>query len=87
MGDFDGDKESIQAQYDWSTIRPSLAVVNAISSIENAEPIDLSITLYDHINPEALDTLVIDDSNITISFTLNEYRIRIDGNRLVITYD
>lgn len=41
---------------------PSIAIVQAIAIIENADPTELpseaGITLYDHIDPDALDRLV-----------------------------
>lgn len=43
------------------------------------------ITLYDYIDPEALDALVTNDSDISISVPINEYDIHIDGNMLTIT--
>lgn len=64
-----------------------MTIVNAVAAIENVEPIDLPTTLYDLINPEALDTLVANESNIMISFTLDEYGVQIDGNRLVISFN
>lgn len=64
-----------------------MTIVNAVAAIENVEPIDLPTTLYDLINPEALDTLVANESNIMISFTLDENGVQIDGNRLVISFN
>lgn len=64
-----------------------MTIVNAVAAIENVEPIDLPTTLYDYINPEALDTLAANESNIMISFTLDENGVQIDGNRLVISFN
>jgi hypothetical protein len=85
MNSSDGGGELINSQYDWSTNRPSVAVVTAIAALENVEPVDLPVTLYDHISPEALDALVATNSPVTISFHLEEYYIQIDRNSLVIT--
>lgn len=87
MGYSDEGTEMFQDQYDWSTERPSGAVIEAISDIENTEPIDLPVTLYHHIDPEALDALVTNDSRVTVSFTVGKYQIHIEGNRLVIVCD
>ncbi|WP_394742764.1 HalOD1 output domain-containing protein [Natronococcus roseus] len=87
MGTLDSGANAVHGQYDWSTSRPSIAVINAIAALENVEPTDISVALHNHIDPEALDALVATDSHITISFTRNEYRAWIDGDKLVITDD
>lgn len=87
MGARESGANAVHGQYDWSTSRPSIAVINAIAALENVDPTDLSVILHNHIDPEALDALVATDSHITISFTLNEYRVKIDGDKLVITDD
>jgi hypothetical protein len=87
MGTPESGANAVHGQYDWSTSRPSITVINAIAALENVEPTDLSMTLHNHIDPEALDELVTTDSHITISFTLNEYPAWIDGDKLAITDD
>jgi len=83
--------ESVQSQYDWSNSTPSEAVINAIASLEGVEPtalpVELGTTLYDHVDPDALNTLVTGDNPHTISFIVDEYKIQIDGNTMVICYD
>ena len=76
--------EIFQEQYDWSTERPSGAVIEAISEVENTDPIELPVILYEYIDPEALDALVTTDSNVSVSFTVGEYRVHIEGNRVGI---
>lgn len=82
--------ESVQSQYDWSNIAPSKAIVKAIASIENVEEIDLpevlDTTLYDHVDPEALDFLITDDGHILVSFTMGEYKVQINGGTLKISF-
>jgi hypothetical protein len=87
MGSSDEGEELINSQYDWSTSRPSVAVVTAIAGLENVESVDLPATLNDHINPDALDALAATNSPVTISFHLDEYRIQIDGDNLIIISD
>ncbi|PCR90232.1 HalOD1 output domain-containing protein [Natrinema ejinorense] len=88
MGDSCSDSESIDARYDWSQTAASMAVINAIAAIENTDPEnrreELAITLHDHVNPEALDTVVTNDTSVSISFPIRDYEIRIDGNTLTI---
>ncbi|WP_121744874.1 HalOD1 output domain-containing protein [Natronorubrum halophilum] len=90
MGGSDG-YESIQSQYDWSYIAPSEAVIDAIACLEDVESVALSVqldtTLYDHIDPESLDTLVTGCSTLSISFIVDEYKIQINGNTLIISCD
>lgn len=78
----------VKNQSDWSENAPSRAVIEAISAVENVEPTSLSeelgTTLFNHVDPEALDRLVTADTDITIAFTFAEYRVRIDGNTLSI---
>ncbi|WP_247001071.1 HalOD1 output domain-containing protein [Halosolutus gelatinilyticus] len=42
-------------------------------------------TLYDHIDPEALDALVAGEGHVILSFPIDDYRVRIDGEELTIT--
>lgn len=75
-------------EYDWSNVAPSYAVIEAVSGIENTEPMSLSeeldTTLFDHVDPDALDTLLTSNTEISLSFTFAEYRIHIDGNTLFV---
>lgn len=89
MGNCDADVGSVQGHYDWSTTAPSIAVINAVAVLENVEPSELAeesdTTLYDHINPDALDTLVAQNRDLTISFTLGDYQIRVRNDKIVIS--
>lgn len=63
--------------------------MEAIAALERVHStalhMDPGITLYDYVDPEALDALVTNDSDVSISFSINEYTIHIDGNMLTIT--
>ncbi|MFP8954889.1 HalOD1 output domain-containing protein [Natrialbaceae archaeon A-arb3/5] len=91
MGDSSARTGIVQQQLDWSETTPSMAVIDAIASAENTEPTDVSeeldTTLFNHVDPEALDALVTGNKRISISFTIDEYEVRFDGNKLDITYD
>jgi hypothetical protein len=80
--------DTVNREYDWSNVAPSCAVIQAISDIKNVEPTSLSeeldTTLYDHVDPDALDRLVTTNTEISISFTVEKYQIHIDGNRLSV---
>lgn len=68
---------------------PSCAVVEAIADLAGIEPAALAdeadIVLYDHIDPEALDTLVEhrSDGEIHLSFSVAEYDVWIDSDEVV----
>ncbi len=83
--------ELFRGRYVWSSTTPTVAIVNAIAGIENVESTDLPTTLdthlYDHVDPEALDTLVTTSSDPELSFVVDDYRVEIDGNQLSITPD
>ena len=87
MSPSDEGAETVQYRYDWSTERPSGAVIEAISDVENTDPIDLPVTLYDHIDPEALDALVTTDSRVGVSFSVGDYQVHIEGTELIMICD
>ncbi|WP_137288809.1 HalOD1 output domain-containing protein [Natronorubrum halophilum] len=75
--------------YDWSATAASTATITALATLEEVDPVELSdvldITLYDHVDPEALDTLVAGEERVDLSFLIDDYRVRIDGEELTIT--
>jgi len=84
-----GGTKVFETQYDWSNTAPSVAVINAIATIENIEPTNFSVafdtTLFDHIDPEALDALITEGNEISISFSCCDYRIQVNENTLRIS--
>ncbi|RQH02584.1 HalOD1 output domain-containing protein [Natrarchaeobius oligotrophus] len=78
-----------ESRYDWSRTTPSFAVVDTIAGLEGVDPVDLSTafgtTLFDHVDPESLDTLVTADGNVSIAFPIDDYFVRIDGSVLCIS--
>ncbi|GAB7021010.1 hypothetical protein JCM18750_38720 [Halostagnicola bangensis] len=75
--------------YDWSATVASMATLTALGTLEEVDPVELSdvlgTTLYDHVDPEALDTLVAGEKRVNLSFLIDDYRVRIDGEELTIT--
>ncbi|MDS0476896.1 HalOD1 output domain-containing protein [Natrinema sp. 1APR25-10V2] len=73
---------------------PSIAIIQAIAVIEDMDPMDLpdeaGITLYDHIDPDALDRLATGTTNmaaVTISLEQpdHQYAVQIrDTGQLVV---
>ncbi|WP_222918665.1 HalOD1 output domain-containing protein [Natrinema sp. SYSU A 869] len=72
------------------TTPASIAVVYAISAALDTDPIDCStehgFTLYDHLDPEALNALVTDDrrnGSVTVELSLNDHLLRVtDSGRV-----
>ncbi|WP_459890761.1 HalOD1 output domain-containing protein [Halostagnicola bangensis] len=66
-----------------------MATLTALGTLEEVDPVELSdvlgTTLYDHVDPEALDTLVAGEKRVNLSFLIDDYRVRIDGEELTIT--
>ncbi|ADB62090.1 hypothetical protein Htur_3226 [Haloterrigena turkmenica DSM 5511] len=83
----------VEHQYDGDT-PPSIAIVRAIAVIEDVDPMDspaeLGLTLFDHVDPTALDRLVAETpgrSTVTVDLTIHTdhyYCVRIRGNHLIV---
>ncbi|WP_290809794.1 HalOD1 output domain-containing protein [Halovivax sp.] len=77
----------VEHSYDEPT-PASIAVIQALTAIEETDPIDPPIVLYDHVNPEALDLLIGHESAtaaVEISFTVADYRVTVrDTGEVVV---
>lgn len=81
----------IRAEFDWSDVLPSTAVVETVAIATDREPMALG-PLYDAIDPDALDTLVRSggtdptDGIASVTFALDghEVTVRRDGTVVVI---
>ncbi|WP_224448274.1 HalOD1 output domain-containing protein [Haloprofundus salilacus] len=77
-------------KYDWSATAASMATLTALGTVEEVDPVELSdvfgTTLYNHVDPEALDTLVAGEERVNLSFSIDDYRVRIDGEELTISH-
>lgn len=57
----------------------SVAVVEKVANAEGTEPMALEPSLYEAIDPEALDRLVESaDRSLTVVFTFSGYTVRVD---------
>ncbi|RKD93470.1 HalOD1 output domain-containing protein [Halopiger aswanensis] len=74
----------IHHRFDWAQTTPSAAIVAVIAIIENVDPMDLEFVLYNYVDPGALDSLVSNDAAVALSFRIERYNIRIDGNELTV---
>ncbi|MGQ3413332.1 HalOD1 output domain-containing protein [Natrinema sp. LN54] len=72
------------------TTPASIAVVYAISAALDTDPIECTtehgFTLYDHVDPEALDALMDEnrqDAGVTVELSLNEHLLRVSDRGCV----
>ena len=85
------DSQVIEAheRYDWSTTRPSDAVVEVVADLVNAGPISFG-PLYDRIDPDALDAIFRSDGSdrpadgTSVSFHLAERLVAVHASGEVI---
>ncbi|QLK26260.1 hypothetical protein HYG81_01150 [Natrinema zhouii] len=89
----DGDRPVLAERAHDEGMPASIATVYAISAALDTDPVDctteLGFTLYDYIDPDALDALVTQtehDSSVTVELSLDEYLLRItdDGRVRVL---
>ena len=82
----------VEHDYDAST-PPSIAIVRAIAVIEDVDPVEeadeLGLRLSNHVDPAALDQLVVDESDVDVSIELerkdDRYAIWVrDCGRIVV---
>lgn len=94
---FDGvpteeDVELAEFEYDREEIPPSRAVVEAIADVEDVDPVELSTgggaTLYDHVEPDALDRFVSSDTiaNPEIRMSVDEYTVWVDTDVVLVAF-
>ena len=83
--------EIFRSHHDWTATAPSQAVVEAVATVEETTPIALpretGTTLYDHVDPEALDSLVGSDrsGSVEVAFDIGSLRVTVaSGGQLVI---
>ncbi|MFC7215118.1 HalOD1 output domain-containing protein [Saliphagus sp. GCM10025334] len=81
----------LRKTYDWSVTAPSLAVIDALATIESVDPTELltvlETTLYDYVDPEALDIFVREQKSdpVTVTLWIDRYRVRFDSDELVVS--
>ncbi|WP_339102651.1 HalOD1 output domain-containing protein [Haloterrigena salinisoli] len=76
----DGDGAPVVLEYAPDDETPtSIAVVRTIAALENVDPTALEFTLYDYIDPIALDRLIAHtgDGSTEVRFTIHGYRVSV----------
>ena len=89
MKKFDSDAEVVQTREDWSSPIPTVAILDAVSDVENVSPLELDFVLYNHIDPEALDSLVStrQGDGVEIQFSIGGRSVRIDAETITISHE
>ncbi|WP_339105895.1 HalOD1 output domain-containing protein [Haloterrigena salinisoli] len=71
------DSDGPDTPYEYESEQPpSLAVVTALADLEDKKPTELDYTLYNYIQPQALDTLT-QSRTVEITFPIEQYLIHI----------
>lgn len=55
----------VHGQVDWSNDSPSLAVIETLAEARNVSPLELDQSLYDVVDPDALDALFQESDGLT----------------------
>lgn len=85
---YSSETETYRATFDSRTTEPSVAVVNILANVYDAEPTELD-PLYEVVDPSALDKLVSNprngpsDGDVTVEFTYLDHRVCIKSYGIV----
>ncbi|ELZ01031.1 HalOD1 output domain-containing protein [Natrialba aegyptia] len=75
-------------EYEWSETPPSIAIIEAIASLENCPSTELGpthgIVLSDTIDPEALDRFVTTGESVSVAFSVGEYDVKLTEKMLLV---
>ena len=77
------DSEVIRIHYDWSSIRPSTAVIETMAAVTDCRPIDLD-SLHGSVDPDALNKVVEsmadarESGNEHVTFWYEGHQVAID---------
>lgn len=71
------------------SVQPHQAVVTALAEVQNRDSLDLEMILYEYIDPEALDTLLLHrrETDVSIAFSISDKTITVwldDENHVVV---
>lgn len=81
--------DAIRAEFDWSAVAPSTAVIEAVAIATDREPMALE-PLYDAIDPEALDAFVLSTktrptaATSTVAFGLDGHDVTVHCDGTVV---
>jgi hypothetical protein len=87
-----GDGELTEFEYDRMVTVPSTAVIEAIAAVEDTDSIGLSgeygITLYEHVDTDALDRLVSTErtTDIEVTIGVDDYTVWVNPDRVLVAH-
>ncbi|MFD1647812.1 HalOD1 output domain-containing protein [Haloarchaeobius litoreus] len=74
-------------QYDFEGTNPAVAVIQTLADATGEEPTELE-SLFDHIDPDALNTLLLSSNGsgpvTTVSFTVADRRVKVGCDGFVV---
>lgn len=67
----------------------SVAIVRAIAALENVDPTELEFTLYEYVDPTALDDLIAHEGSggVEVRFAVNGYRVSVLESGEIVVRD
>jgi hypothetical protein len=80
--------QTTRIEYEWSSVAPSTAVLEAVAAAADCEPTDLD-PLYEFVDPDALDQFVRSTAssenagNTSISFSFDCYEVTVYSSGFV----
>ncbi len=78
---------TVQMHYDWTTIEPSMAIVETIAAVAACRPTDVN-PLFEVTDPDAIDALVtparkVLDGDVSVSFRFDAHEVTVRGDGTV----
>lgn len=80
--EYDRQTDTYRAEYDWSTIAPSIAAIESLASLRGVAPTDID-PLYEYVDPDALDGVFEADSagpTTSVTFEFETDRVAVYGD-------
>lgn len=80
---------TVRAQYDWTSISPTTAVIETVAIAVDREPTTLE-ALYESVDPDALNALVHSRESSTrgdtvrVSFVFSDHHVSVDGTGEIV---
>ncbi|SDR16497.1 HalOD1 output domain-containing protein [Natronobacterium texcoconense] len=87
--EYDRETNTYKATFDSTELAPSVAVVEAVAAIRGVEPLDVEPSLYEAIDPGALDALVRTQitshrtGDCVVAFQYLEYEITVKSYGII----
>ncbi|MXR21717.1 hypothetical protein [Halobacterium bonnevillei] len=79
----------VQREFDWATVTPGVAILESIAMLEYGEVTKttdvLAKPLTDYLEVDSLNMLVESNSEVSISFVVDDYQVEIEGDTVGVT--